>query len=232
MSILYAGAVIRGGDGGNPSLTRDEANFFVFFVAEDDLGVFRGLFPSTLDDAAVLEDVGVAGADGGDVFVVIIVGSLFFLNNHGDDDGGGELFFGTDEFGGDFAGLTGAVITSVSGAGFVRTPVGVSGDVVIVNGVEVRDGAKAEGKVRDFGRKEGGVAFGGLVDFEAFGDLDVDFVASSGGGFEAGEGFDVGGEVAVIVVETVEIVAGGEEVVPEALDGVVGGGAPHVVVVF
>ena len=154
------------------------------------------------------------------------------MDNHGDDDGGGELFFGADEFGGDFAGFAGAIVACVGGGGFVGTLVGVCGDVVIVNGVEIRDGAEAEGDVGDFWFKEGGVSGGGAVDFEAFGDLDVDLVAGGGGRGEAGEGFYVGREVAIVGVEAVEVVSGGEKVVPEALDGVVGGGAPHVIVIF
>ena len=82
------------------------------------------------------------------------------------------------------------------------------------------------------GFKGGGVAGGGLVDLETFGDLDVDFVAGGGGRSEARERFDVGSEVAISAVEGGEIFAGGEEVVPEALNGVVSGGTPHVVVVF
>ena len=142
------------------------------------------------------------------------------------------MFFGADEFGGDFAGLAGAVVAGVRSGGFVRALVGVGGDVVIVDGVEVWDGTEAEGDVGDFWFKEGGVSGGGAVDFEAFGDLDVDLVAGDGGRGEAGEGFDVGREVAVVVIEAIEVVGGGEKVVPEALDGVVGGRAPHIIVVF
>ena len=71
--VFNAGAGIGGGDGGNPSLTRDEADFGALFVAEDDLGVLAGFFPGGFNDVTVLEDVGVTGAEGGNVFVVVVV---------------------------------------------------------------------------------------------------------------------------------------------------------------
>ena len=129
--------------------------------------------------------------------MVVVVGGLALLDEHTDDDGSGDLGFFADELGGEFAGLASAVVAGVGGAGLVRAFVGISGGVVIVNGVEIGHGADAHGDVGDLGSESVGVFGGGLVNLEAFFGLDVDFVAGGLGWSEAGEGADVGGEIAV-----------------------------------
>ncbi len=51
---------------------RGEFDDFAGGVFEADLAVLGGFGPSTLNDGAVLEDVGLTGADGGDRFMVAV----------------------------------------------------------------------------------------------------------------------------------------------------------------
>lgn len=78
-------------DGGDPELTGGEFDDFAGGVFEADLAVLGGFGPSTLNDGAVLEDVGLTGADGGDRFMVAVGHGVFF-DHHGDDYAGSELF--------------------------------------------------------------------------------------------------------------------------------------------
>lgn len=79
--------------GANPELSWSESNDFAARVAELDLGGLAGFLPGSLDDFAVLEDVGFAAADSGDLLVVA-VGHGAFLYAHDDNGTRGDL----DEF--------------------------------------------------------------------------------------------------------------------------------------
>ena len=70
---------------GNPKLPRNELDFVAFVVGKDDLGGLRGFAPVGGDVFAILEDVGDAGADSGDLFVIII-GHGGFLDVKRNDD--------------------------------------------------------------------------------------------------------------------------------------------------
>lgn len=74
-------------NGGNPDLAGSELDFVPGGVAEFDLAVFGDFLPGGFDEGAILEDFGLAFADGLDAFV-IIVGHGVLLDVHGDDDAG------------------------------------------------------------------------------------------------------------------------------------------------
>jgi len=208
--ILFVvdGAVV--GDGRDPGLSRDESNLGAIAIAEDDLGGSGGLFPGAEDNVAVLEDVGVAGADVGDVFVVVVVGGTLLLDNHSNDDFGGELEVLAIVLRG-----TGKDVVGV--AGFIRAVVRVGFGVVVEDGVEVGDVAKAEIDMGDLSGESVGVAGGGLINLELMDDLTFGTVESGGVGGEMGETMDVGREIAARGIVLGEERAGGKEVVPHTI---------------
>ena len=163
------------GDGGDPGLAGDERDRLAGLVAEDDLGVFGGLFPGAEIDITVLEDVSVAGAERRNIFVVIIVGGALFLDNHGDNDLRRELDASTGIFS-----LAGEDV--VGGAGLVGAVVRVCLGVIIENWIKIGDLAEGEDNVTDARRELAGVAGGGDVDFKLGDDLALSAVEGSGFG--------------------------------------------------
>ena len=90
--LLPSDAVGGVGDGGEPDLAGDELYGLAGGVGgEGDLILDGGARPSGLCDFAVLENDGVAGAGGFDVFAARLGGGVALLDDHGYDDGGGEL---------------------------------------------------------------------------------------------------------------------------------------------
>ena len=131
-SGLFVGNFAVFGDGGDPSLAWGEGDFCAACVEEAELAGLGGFFPGADGGGAILEDVGGAGADGGDGFVVAI-GHAVLFDDHGDDDGGGDL----DEFaacgGGDGAREVGrTVIDEVRCAIGVGAKISIGGGVVLV----------------------------------------------------------------------------------------------------
>ena len=154
-------------------MARGERNWLAGGVFEGDLGLAAGFFPGAFDNGAVLEDVGLAGADVVDFFVDA-VGIFGFVDDHGDDDARGELGgVTTGELGGDFADAVGATIGEM-GVAAVGAVVGVGGGVVDVGWVETAIGAKGEGDLGNlWGESLDGIGGGG-VDVERVGGEVVD----------------------------------------------------------
>ena len=75
------------GDGGDDSLSGSKLNLIPSFVSKFDLSFAGGFGPLAGDGDAVLENIGIARADGSDV-LVIIVGGTMFGDDHGYDRGG------------------------------------------------------------------------------------------------------------------------------------------------
>ena len=150
-------------------MTWNKGDFCARSIFKDDLRGFVGFCPSSFDGDAILEDVGFAGADRGDVFVVI-VGGAFFLNHHGDDDFGCELGgLAASEFGGDFAGFFCTIVGKVRVARSVGTGIGVGFWVVGVNWGKVGGAGIIKGNFGDFWNESVDGFGGGGVDIKRVG---------------------------------------------------------------
>jgi len=211
------------GDGGDPELTGGEPDDLAEGVFEDDLAILGGFCPGAFDGFAILENVGFAGADGRDAFVISVSHSVL-LDHHGDDGARGDLFqlaaFG-DSVG--FGEIGGTFIDEVGVAALIAAGVGVGFGVVGVDGVVVDPVAEVN---IDVIHEWGDITFG------VFGAFGIGVFMGDVGGFargEAGESLRIGGGVTVVGVELEEIGGRGEEIVPEAAGSLF---APHVGVVL
>lgn len=191
-------------------------------VLEDDL-VFLGSFaPGARDDTAVLENVGFAGTESGDLFVIII-GHGAFLDHHGDDGTGSDLD-GVAAVGGGVGHIEIArtTIGDMSFAGLVGAEIAVGGKIVGVAGVVVEILAEIDADA--VGGGSGGFALGVIETLIEFGS------GSSGGvGRETGESGRAGASIAFAGVEFEELGWGGEKVIPEPARALF---APHVGVIL
>ena len=144
-----------------------------------------GFSPGTFGDGAVLENVGGARADGGDVFVVAVSHAVL-LDDHGDNNGGGDLdqlaTFGSS---GGLGEVGGAVVSQMRITGSVGAEIGVGGGVVVIESIEGAPVAKVETEVGD--KRLGGTL--GIFGAGGAGAEQLVHVF----GEQAGEAFGIGG---------------------------------------
>ena len=120
----------------------------------------------------------------------------------------------------------------MGGASLIRAEVGVGGGVIIENGVEIRDVSKMEDKMGNFSGESVCVTGSGLIDIERGNGLRIDERMLRLARSEARETFNVRRQVTLRNGETTERLASGEEVIPEAIELVSGGGTVHVRVIL
>lgn len=210
-------------NGGDPELAGGEFDNFAGGVFEDDLAVLRRFTPSSLDNFAVLEDVGAARADGGDAFVITVSHGVL-LDHHSNDGAGSDLFeIAALGFGIGLVETGRAFIDEVSVAALIATSVGVGLGIIVVNCVVVDPVTEVDANsANEWSNVADGI----------FGAVGVgNFVGDCGGfgGREAGESFGARGGIAMVGVKLEEVGRGGEEIVPEATGVVL---APHIGIIF